>query len=121
DDERGMCEVMAKVAEDARIIGFVGAGYTVPTQSSSEHTASRTLIGRALTYRDARPLDLLVVVVPRSERSRVLARELRDAPRVVQAGLSIATVDRAGGVDGLPFLPPFDPEILLRRKRPVFK
>jgi hypothetical protein len=121
DDERGTCDVMAMVASDARIIAFVGAGFTVPTRSSSEHTVARTLIGRAITYPDVRHLDLPVVVVPRSERSRVLAKEMRGAPRVIQSGLSICTVDRAGVVDGLPFPAPFDPESLVRRKGRISK
>ncbi len=121
DDERGICDVMAMVAVDARILAFVGAGYTKPTRSSSAHTVARTLIGRALTYPDTRQLDLPVVVVPRSERSRVLAKQMRSAPRVILSGLSICTVDRAGVVDGLPFPTPFDAENLLRRKKAISK
>jgi hypothetical protein len=102
-DERGQCDVLAPVAGDSRVIAYVGSGTTAPTRASAEHVALRTLIGRALTREDVRPLDLLAVVVPRSTRTRKLAKALRSAPRVMQAGLSVCTVDRTGFVDGLPF------------------
>jgi len=102
-DERGACDVMAMASPDSRILVYVNGGSVAPTRSSAEHGTLRFLIGQALIREDVQPLDFLVIAVPRSERTRSLAKAMREAPRLVRAGISVCTVDRTGDVDGLPF------------------
>ena len=94
-------DIVAPLANGARLLAHVNRGRLTPTHSPGEHKLLRAALGRALTYPRYAPTDLGAAVVPRSPRFRVLANEWRDAPALVRAGLLILTVDRAGNVDGL--------------------
>lgn len=98
----GVGDVVAQLKMGRRLYAEVTGGPLKPTRSPSEHKLLRRTIGAALTAEHAFPDDIVVAVVPRSERFRELARSWRPLPRMCKADISIVIVDRAGTVTGCP-------------------
>jgi hypothetical protein len=102
--DTGQGDVLAELAPGCRLIIYAAPGPLRDTQSSREHSLLRNAIGIAVSRVHVTALDVLAVAVPRSPRMRQLVAEMRVAPRVVAAALSLVTVAQAGAVDGLPLL-----------------
>jgi hypothetical protein len=102
--DTGDGDVLAELAPGCRLIVYATPGPLRDTQSSREHSLLRNAIGVAVARADVTPLDVVAVAVPRSPRMRQIVSEMRAAPRVVAAGLSLVTVAQAGAVDGLPLM-----------------
>lgn len=98
----GKGDVVTTLAGGRRFAAEVSGGPLTETRSSTEHKLLRGVIGRALTAEYAEPDDLLVAIVPRSERFRALAKCWRELPRVANTGIAIALLDRIGTIDGCP-------------------
>ena len=93
-------DIVTTLQSGRRFAAEVTGGPLRPTRSPTEHKLLRGTIGRAITSEYSAPADLLVAVVPRSERFRGFARKWRKLPRMLSAGISIVLVDRLGGVNG---------------------
>jgi hypothetical protein len=98
----GEGDVVTTLAGGRRFTAEVSGGPLTETRSSTEHKLLRSVIARALTAEYAKPNDLAVAIVPRSERFRALAKSWRGLPRVANTGIAIALIDRIGTIDGCP-------------------
>ena len=99
----GVGDLTTTLADGRRLLVEASAGPVAPTRSPIEHRVLRAAIGRALTTEDADRNDVIAAAVPRSQRFRKLAVQWRSAPRLMDSGLYIFTVDRASQVEGAPF------------------
>lgn len=98
----GEGDVVTTLANGRRFAAEVTGGPMAPTRSPTEYKLLRAVIGRAVTSEYTEAGDLLVAVVPRSERFRGLAKRWREAHRLVKAEIPIVIVDRIGTVEGCP-------------------
>jgi hypothetical protein len=96
----GEGDVVAQLRSGNRLAAEVCGGPLEPTRSPTEHRLLRAVVARALTAEYSRTDDVLVAVVPRSERFRALARRWEELPRVAGTGISIVLVDRLGQARG---------------------
>jgi hypothetical protein len=115
----GRGDVVTTLADSRRFAAEVCGGPLIETRSSTEHKLLRGVIARALTAEYAEPNDLMVAIVPRSERFRALAKRWRALPRVANTGIAIALIDRIGTIDGCPEIdckPPASNRLKTRRK-----
>lgn len=97
----GEGDVVARLSDGRRFFAEVGGGPIKPTRSPTEHRLLYGVIGRAVTTQCAMASDVICAVVPRSERTRALAAQWREAQRVKLSGIRLVTIDRAGAVHGL--------------------
>ena len=115
----GRGDVVTTLADGRRFAAEVCGGPLTETRSSTEHRLLRGVIARALTAEYAEPNDLMVAIVPRSERFRALAKRWRELPRVANTGIAIALIDRIGTIDGCAEIdckPPASNRLKTRRK-----
>lgn len=106
--DTGIADLEVEVGAGDRLLVFGAGGMLEATRSPAEDRVVNEVIGRALRHRNVNARDLIAVALPRSAAFRRIATSLESAPRIVSNGLSMLLVDRAGQVNGLPFLKSFE-------------
>jgi hypothetical protein len=107
--DRGQGSVTCEIGGGARLVVHAWPGPLAPLGDRREEYYLRGVIGSALLNVRVPPGDLLAVALPRSRKMRILAAGLRESPRFAATGMSILLIDTAGGVDGYPLPPRYEP------------
>ncbi|MBO6518548.1 MAG: hypothetical protein JJ973_00790 [Rhodospirillales bacterium] len=98
----GEGDVVAFVG-DKRIRAESKGGPLIKKSGSKEYPILRELIGQLVTIEVYQPDDILIAVVPSTERFKALTTRWRDRPIVKKTGIDFALVNRNGTVSTCAF------------------